>query len=54
MSKEILEVPKEYLAEVIKVIRLGLKADPKVDALVEYSLNKWCNKGEKYLKETES
>lgn len=51
MTNEILSVPEEHLAEVIKVIRAGLKAlGNEVDVVVEHALNKWC-KEEEYLKE---
>jgi len=53
MTNEILSIPEDYLAETIKVIRLGLKAYPEVDAVVEYNLNKWCDEEEEYLKELE-
>jgi len=51
MAKEILAIPEEHLAEVIKVIRFGLKTYSEVDAVVEHALNKWCDEEEEYLKE---
>ncbi len=48
MVKEILAVPEERLAEVIKVIRAGLKAI-KISKDVKYNLSKWCKDEEEYL-----
>lgn len=50
MASEILSVPEEYLNEVIKVIRTGLKGT-KVSAAVKKNLVEWCNEEEEYLKE---
>lgn len=50
MASEILAVPEEYLEEVIKVIRTGLK-HTKVSRSVKSNLTKWCNEEEQYLLE---
>lgn len=49
MSNELLAVPEENLAEVIKVIRSGLK-HVKVSKETEKQLKKWCDEEEDYLK----
>ena len=48
--KETLSIPEEYLSEVIKVIRTGLK-HTNVSGDVKYNLKKWCNEEEEYLNE---
>lgn len=53
MANEILSIPEDYLADVIKIIRLGLKAYHDVDVVVEHALTKWCKEEEEYLKELE-
>lgn len=50
MASEILAVPEESLAEVIKIIRAGIKAT-KVSAGTKRSLLEWCKEEEEYLKE---
>jgi hypothetical protein len=50
VAKEILAVSEENLAEVIRVIRAGLKAE-KVSKEVRLNLSEWCKDEEEYLKE---
>lgn len=49
MASEILAVPEERLAEVVAVIRAGLKA-ATVSPETDRNLTKWCNEEEAYLK----
>lgn len=56
MAKEILAIPEERLAEVIKVIRAGLEfVDsgeylPQISDETREQLEKWCDSEEEYLK----
>ena len=53
MAKEILAVPEDHLAEVIAVIRAGLKAtetDGSVSDVTREQLAKWCDEEEEYLR----
>jgi hypothetical protein len=54
MAKEILAVPEEHLADVIKIIRAGLEVVAfdrnSVDPEVIEQLTEWCNDEEEYLK----
>lgn len=47
---EILSVPEEYLLEVIKIIRAGLKTNPNCNKEVKQQLTKWCKDEEDYIK----
>lgn len=49
MASEILSVPEEYLIEVIKVIRAGLKK-VRISKETSIQLKKWCKEEEEYLK----
>lgn len=52
MAKEILSVPEEHLADVIKVIRAGLQHNTEViDDEVDEQLTTWCCEMELYLSE---
>lgn len=57
MTSETLSVPEEHLAEVIRVIRAGLRylkapGSPRpVSKEVREQLEKWCDEEEAYLKE---
>lgn len=53
MASEILAVPEEKLAEVIAVIRAGLRTT-KVSAETHDQLTKWCDAEEQYLKDMAS
>lgn len=48
MAKETLSVPEENLAEVIRVIRAGLKA-VKVSQDTRDNLIRWCDEEQEYL-----
>lgn len=48
---EILAIPEDYLVEVIRVTRAGLRASKKVSADTRRNLTKWCNEEAEYLKE---
>jgi hypothetical protein len=50
MASEILAVPEDYLAEVIRVIRSGLVHERKLSRETRQQLKKWCNEEEAYLK----
>jgi hypothetical protein len=50
MAKEILAIPEEHLAEVIRVIRAGL-ALAAVSNEVREQLTKWCDAEEEYLRD---
>lgn len=58
MASEILSVPEEYLKEVIKIIRAGVKAcnsgKSEVSAVVEHNLLQWCKDEEAYLRKLNS
>jgi hypothetical protein len=49
MASEALYVPEEYLADVIRVIRAGLKAERRLPREVRQQLKKWCDEEEEYL-----
>jgi hypothetical protein len=49
VSSEALYVPEENLADVIAVIRAGLKV-ARVDIGTQLSLEEWCAEEEAYLK----
>lgn len=49
MASEILAVPEDNLAEVIAVIRAGLKTT-KVTPETREQLTKWCDEEEAYLR----
>lgn len=51
MASEVLTVPEEHLADVIKIIRSGLthNRDRTIDNEVCHQLKKWCNEEEEYL-----
>lgn len=51
MAKEILAIPEEHLAEVIKVIREGLKHLPEISDETRTQLSRWCHEEENYLSE---
>ncbi len=56
MANEILSVPEAHLAEVIKVIRAGLRATTTKDGITRVTrkqLNKWCDEEEEYLQRGE-
>lgn len=57
MAKEILAIPEEHLAEVIRVIRAGLKSNDgrylNISVETRVQLEKWCAKEESYLKRLE-
>lgn len=50
MANEILAVPEDSLAEVIRIIRAGLKAAKKVSRNTLERLTEWCDEEEAYLK----
>lgn len=50
MAKEILAVPEEHLAEVIRVIRTGLTF-ATLSKEVREQLTEWCDSEEAYLRE---
>jgi len=54
VASEILSVPEESLAEVIRVIRTGLKNVKFVSKDTRHNLKKWCDEEEAYLKELAS
>ena len=54
MASEILAVPEENLAEVITVIRTGLKNAKKISKDTRRNLKEWCDGEEAYLKELAS
>lgn len=58
MASEILAVPEEHLADVIRVIRAGLDVygfEPEyLHPDVVEQLKKWCDEEEEYLKELAS
>lgn len=60
MASEILAVPEEHLADVIRVIRAGLKQYPfrrsggNINPEVREQLNKWCDEEEEYLNRLEN
>jgi hypothetical protein len=54
MASEILSVPEESLAEVIRVIRTGLKNAKFISKDTRANLKKWCDEEEAYLKELAS
>lgn len=54
MAKEILAIPEQHLAHVIRVIRDGLfyideHSRVPIPNEVEYALRKWCDGEEEYL-----
>lgn len=49
MASEVLAVPEEHLAEVIEIIRAGLKQRPKTSPEVRQALEKWCREEATYL-----
>lgn len=49
MATEVLAVPEEHLADVIKVIRRGLEASPDVAPDVREQLTKWANEEADYI-----
>jgi len=48
MASEVLAVPEEHLAEVIEIIRAGLK-DRDVSPEVREALEEWCREETEYL-----
>ncbi len=50
MASETLSVPEEHLAEVIRIIRAGLKVVVVSDEDVRQSLLDWCEGEEEYLR----
>lgn len=53
MAKEVLAIPEEHLAEVIRVIRHGLKRGmgaPRISKEVRKALTSWCHDEEEYVK----
>jgi len=48
MASELLSVPEDKLAEVIRVIRAGLKVEG-VSKETETQLKRWCDEEERYL-----
>lgn len=54
MASEVLAVPEENLAEVILVIRTGLKNAKFISKDTRRQLKKWCDEEEAYLKELAS
>lgn len=50
MASETLSVPEESLAEVIIVIRTGLKNAKHISKDTRRELKKWCDEEEKYLR----
>ncbi len=54
MASELLAVPEENLAEVITVIRTGLKNAKKISKDTRSHLKTWCDEEEAYLKELAS
>ena len=54
MASEILSVPEESLAEVIRVIRTGLKNAKFISKDTRRNLKFWCDQEEAYLKELAS
>ncbi len=50
MASEILRVPEENLAEVIKILRAGMvKLGKKVTEETREALTEWCDSEERYL-----
>jgi hypothetical protein len=49
-----LHVPEEHLAEVVEIIRKGLKAKKKVSRKVKKHLTHWCQDMEFYIKDLQS
>lgn len=49
MASEVLAVPEEHLADVIKVIRRGLEASPEVDPEVRERLTQWADDEAEYI-----
>lgn len=49
MASETLTVPEEYLEDVIRVIRAGLKAVKKLPKDVRDNLAEWCDEEEDYV-----
>jgi hypothetical protein len=54
MASEVLSVPEENLAEVIRIIRTGLKNAKFISKDTRANLKKWCDEEEAYLKELAS
>lgn len=53
MSSETLSVPEEHLADVIKIIRAGIRAEAhQIPEVVRLELTDWCDEEERYLKES--
>lgn len=50
MANEVLSVPEESLAQVILVIRTGLKNAKYISKETRRELKKWCDEEEAYLK----
>ena len=48
MASELLNVPEDKLAEVIRVIRAGLKSE-RVSSETRTKLSRWCDEEERYL-----
>jgi hypothetical protein len=49
MAKEMLYIPEQHLAEVIEIIREGMK-HINTSKSVKNALEKWCAEEEEYLK----
>jgi len=49
MAKEILAIPEEFLADVIRVIRAGLEHVDYCYSETREQLNKWCDEETQYL-----
>jgi hypothetical protein len=49
MASEVLAIPEEHLAEVIKIIRSGLAHKGHVTKEVRDQLKQWCDEEEEYL-----
>jgi hypothetical protein len=50
LAKETLVIPEENLAEVIRIIRCGLRHSKRVTNDTKHNLTKWCKEESDYLK----
>jgi hypothetical protein len=50
MASEVMYIPEERLAEVIGVIRAGLRTSKKVSGETRRQLTQWCDEEAAYLK----
>lgn len=50
MASEVLSIPEESLAEVIRVLRAGMLSAKNISTATRNSLKQWCREEEEYLK----